>query len=98
MVGYLMPTLGPYVLFDMVRAVLYPSSYTEFNEESGASSDSAPPPWVKENRGWTHEEAEAFKNDVARIGKSKVADRAETDRLAATDWLLDLNSQQQTQL
>gem|GEM_PF-6724750 len=51
MVGYLMPTLGPYVLFDMVRAVLYPSSYTEFNEESGASSDSDPPPWVKENRG-----------------------------------------------
>ena len=45
MVGYLMPTLGPYILFDMVREVLYPSSYTEFNEESG------PPPWVKENRG-----------------------------------------------
>jgi hypothetical protein len=77
MVGYLMPTLGPYVLFDMVRAVLYPSSYTEFN---------------------AHEEAEAFKNDGARIGKSKVADRAETNRLAAADWLLDLNSQQKSQL
>lgn len=35
------------------------------------------PPWVKENRGWTHEEAEAFKDDAVRIGRrSKVADMA----------------------
>jgi hypothetical protein len=34
-------------------------------------------------------EPEAFKNDVSRIGKSKVADRAETNRSAAADWLLE---------
>jgi hypothetical protein len=36
------------------------------------------PVWETENRGWTHEEAEKFKEEVARLGrsKSKVADMA----------------------
>lgn len=35
------------------------------------------PPWVRENMGWTHEQAEAFKDKVARIGnRSKLADMA----------------------
>lgn len=35
-----------------------------------------PPPWVKENRGWTHEEAEKFKSDVATLGKAAAARKA----------------------
>lgn len=44
------------------------------------------PIWQIENRGWTHEEAEAFKEEIARLanggsgdGKSKGADMAEAD-------------------
>lgn len=35
------------------------------------------PPWVRENRSWTHDEAEAFKAEVAAAMRSKaVADSA----------------------
>ena len=31
------------------------------------------PVWETENRGWTHEEAEEFKEEVARLGREKAA-------------------------
>lgn len=39
--------------------------HTSLDEEQN------PPPWVKENRGWTHEEAEAFKAEVERRKKER---------------------------
>lgn len=38
-------------------------------------TEEEPPSWVKENRGWTHEEAEAFKADVV-ARRNKLADMA----------------------
>jgi hypothetical protein len=38
---------------------------TTFTEDP----DQEPPPWVKENRMWTHEEAEKWKKDYEELGK-----------------------------
>ena len=37
------------------------------------------PKWEIENRGMTHEEAEAFKEEIARIGRRKVADMTDAN-------------------
>ena len=81
--------------YDIYRDGSYKASHVSHVSQILEAEEA--PPWVKENRGWTHEEAEGFKEKVALLGKgrgkSKLADIAETN--LSCSGILPGNEQQQ---